>query len=39
MDQNEKYTSPEIIYEGNLEIQAGSPLAVPELMDLDEFEF
>ena len=40
MDQNEKYTSPEIIYEGDLEIQAGSPLSViPDSLDLDEFEF
>jgi hypothetical protein len=39
MNQKEHYTSPEIIYEGDLEIQAGSPLGVPELVDLDEFEF
>jgi len=39
MNQEEQYTSPEIIYEGDLEIQAGSPLGTPDLMDLDEFEF
>ena len=39
MNQEEQYTSPEIIYEGDLEIQAGSPLSIPESLDLDEFEF
>ncbi len=31
------YEAPSIVYEGELEIQAGSPLSVIE--DLDEFEF
>jgi len=39
MNQEEQYTSPEIIYEGDLEIQAGSPLSIiPDSLDLDEFE-
>jgi hypothetical protein len=38
MDKKEQYTSPEIIYEGDLEIQAGSPLG-SEFLDLDEFDF
>lgn len=36
---DKQYQAPEIIYEGNLEIQAGSPLGVPDLLELDEFEF
>jgi len=39
MDPQEQYTSPEIVYEGDLEIQAGSPLGIPDSLDLDEFEF
>lgn len=39
MNREEQYTSPEIIYEGNLEIQAGSPLGAPDLLELDEFDF
>ena len=29
------YEAPEIVYEGDLEIQAGSPLGVPDLDDWD----
>lgn len=30
------YEAPEIIYEGNLEVQAGSPLGIPDdPLDLD----
>lgn len=36
---DKQYQAPEIIYEGDLEIQAGSPLGVPDLLELDEFEF
>jgi hypothetical protein len=39
MDPQEQYTGPEIIYEGDLEIQAGSPLGVSDLLELDEFDF
>jgi hypothetical protein len=35
--EKQVYEAPSIVYEGNLEIQAGSPLSVIE--DLDEFEF
>ncbi len=35
--EKQVYEAPGIVYEGNLEIQAGSPLSVIE--DLDEFEF
>ncbi len=33
----EKYEAPDIVFEGELEIQAGSPLGVinPDLEDLD----
>jgi hypothetical protein len=27
------YETPEIVYEGDLEIQAGSPLSVPDFED------
>ena len=30
------YEAPEVIYEGDLEVQAGSPLGVPDLPGLDE---
>jgi len=33
--EKQVYEAPSIVYEGNLEIQAGSPLSVIE--DLDEF--
>lgn len=29
------YTTPDIVYEGELEVQAGSPLGLPEMDDLD----
>jgi len=29
------YEAPEIVYEGDLEIQAGSPLGVPGGLDFD----
>ncbi len=32
------YVSPEIVYEGDLEIQAGSPLSVVDL-DFEDFEW
>ena len=31
------YEAPEIVYEGDLEIQAGSPLSVPGNLDLEEW--
>lgn len=35
-----EYEAPEIIYEGDLEVQAGSPLGMPEWDDpLDEEEW
>lgn len=33
------YEAPEIVYEGDLEIQAGSPLGNLDLPDLEDFEF
>ena len=33
------YTTPHIVYEGDLEIQAGSPLAVPDLADFEDYEW
>ena len=35
--EKEMYEAPCVVYEGDLEIQAGSPLSVIE--SLDEFEF
>jgi hypothetical protein len=32
------YETPDIVYEGDLEVQAGSPMGVPELDDLDDLE-
>jgi len=32
------YEAPEIVYEGDLEIQAGSPLGLPDTLDLEDFE-
>ncbi len=29
------YEAPEIVYEGDLEIQAGSPLGVPDFEELE----
>ena len=31
------YETPDIIYEGDLEVQAGSPVGVPGLDDLEEW--
>ena len=31
------YEAPDIVYEGDLEIQAGSPLGLPDLEDLEEW--
>ncbi len=33
------YEAPEIVYEGDLEIQAGSPLSLPEFPDLTELDW
>lgn len=30
------YEAPEIVYEGDLEVQAGSPLGVPDFPGLDD---
>ncbi len=36
MNEQMKYETPEIVFEGTLEIQAGSPLRIaPDLEDLD----
>lgn len=36
MNENTVYAAPEIVYEGDLEIQAGSPLSViTDFEDLD----
>jgi len=32
-----RYEIPEIVYEGDREVQAGSPLGVPGLDDLEEW--
>lgn len=37
-ESNKTYEPPAIIYEGDLEIQAGSPLGLPALMDLEDSE-
>ncbi len=34
----DEYVSPEIVYEGDLEIQAGSPLSIVDL-EPDDFEW
>ena len=31
------YETPDIVYEGDLEVQAGSPVGVPGLDDLEEW--
>jgi hypothetical protein len=33
------YEAPEIVYEGDLEIQAGSPLGVPGGVDFEDWEW
>lgn len=35
MNEKTKYEAPEIVCEGELEIQAGSPLGLPDVEDLD----
>jgi len=35
MNEQTKYETPEIVFEGELEIQAGSPLRISEMEDLD----
>lgn len=35
--EKQVYEAPSIVYEGNLEIQAGSPIGL--MQDFDEFEF
>ena len=37
-ESGKKYEAPFIVYEGTLEIQAGSPLGLPDLTDLEDFE-
>jgi hypothetical protein len=37
MQQSEAYTAPDIVYEGELEVQAGSPVGVPEWDELGEW--
>ena len=32
------YVAPEIVFEGALEIQAGSPLGLPDELDFDDLE-
>lgn len=34
-----EYETPKIVCEGDLEIQAGSPLSIPDLSDMDELDF
>ena len=38
MEERSVYTAPEIVYEGNLEIQAGSPLG-PGLLDFEDLDW
>jgi len=33
-----RYEVPAIVYEGNLKIQAGSPLGLPDALDLEDLE-
>ena len=33
------YEAPEIVYEGDLEIQAGSPLGAPGGLDFEDLEW
>ena len=37
MDKQAQYDAPEIIYEGDLEVQAGSPVGVPGFPDELDF--
>lgn len=32
------YEAPQVVYEGDLEIQAGSPLSIPDFPDLEDLE-
>jgi hypothetical protein len=37
MYKSNEYTAPAIIYEGELEVQAGSPVGLPEWDGLEEW--
>jgi hypothetical protein len=37
MHENNVYTAPDIIYEGELEVQAGSPVGLPVWDELEEW--
>jgi hypothetical protein len=39
MDEQKVYSIPEVIYEGVLEIQAGSPLSIADLPDLEDLDW
>ncbi len=39
MSEQTSYEAPRVIYEGELEIQAGSPLALPEFSDMEDLDF
>lgn len=39
MEEQKVYTAPDIIYTGDLEIQAGSPLRLPDFPDLDDLDW
>jgi len=36
MDKQPLYETPVIVFEGDLEIQAGSPLSIPEFPELED---
>ncbi len=38
MNESQLYETPEIVYEGNLEIQAGSPLRLADVSDLEDWD-
>jgi hypothetical protein len=38
--ENQPYEAPEIVYEGELEIQAGSPLSTdPDMLDMEDWDW
>ncbi len=37
--ENQPYEAPEIVYEGELEIQAGSPLSNPDMLDMEDWDW
>ncbi len=39
MNEYPVYSAPEIIYAGDLEIQAGSPLSIVDTMDLEDLDW